>query len=258
MNRLTALDRTFVRRSAQIVCRGLLVAVAAMLLSACGFRLQGETPLPFNSLYITIPQNTQFGADIRRAIRAASPNTKIIETSDMVIRATDFGDEDDADSPGAVNALKLKRAQKIAQAKLEQVAEFRSTRQVSINSQGKIEELELSLRYTYRLVDYKNRIIVPDTTLYSVRNLPFDDRVVQAKEGEAATLFKDMQKSLVTRILRRITAPDVKERWDVVQAERDEDDPEFEVANPVSAPGIIPGPWLNPSLTPSPSAINPD
>jgi len=257
MNRLTALDRNFAHHYAR-VCGRLLVGLAVLMLSACGFRLQGVTPLPFDSLYITIPQNSQFGADIRRAIRAASPNTKIIETSDMVVRATDFDESDDADSPGALNALKLKKAQKLAQAKLEQVSEIRNTRQVSLNSQGKVEELELSLRYTYRLVDAKDRIIVPDTTLYQVRNMPFDDRVVQAKEGEAATLFKDMQKSLVTRILRRITAPDVKERWDTVQAEPGEDDVEHETAKPVRLPGVVPGPWQNPSLTPNPIPINPD
>ncbi len=255
MNRLNALDSNFAHRSAQ-VCRGLVMGLAVLMLTACGFRMQGETPMPFDSIYITIPQNSQFGADIRRAIRAASPNTKIIETSDMKVRATDFDAYDDADSPGALNALKLKKAQKLAEAKLEQVAEFRNTRQVSLNSQGKVEELELSLRYTYRLVDAKDRIIIPDTTLYSVRNMPFDDRVVQAKEGEAATLFKDMQKNLVTRIMRRITAPDVKERWDEVQAQRSEDEPEPEIAKPVRPPGVIPGPWQNPSLTPSPIPLS--
>lgn len=257
MNRLRAFDRILAQPFAQH-CRSLLLGLTVVLLTACGFRLQGVTPMPFDSLYITIPQNSQFGADIRRAIRAASPNTKIVETSDMEIKATDFSADDDADSPGAVNALKLKKAQRLAQAKLEQVAEFRNTRQVSLNSQGKVEELELSLRYTYRLVDAKDRIIVPDTTLYAVRNMPFSDSVVQAKEGEAATIFKDMQKSLVTRIMRRITAPDVKERWDVVQAERGEDDLEYEKAKPARLPSVIPGPWQNPSLTPNPIPINPD
>ena len=142
MNRLTAFNINFAQNSSRVACR-LLLGLAVLMLTACGFRMQGETPMPFDSLYITIPQNSQFGADIRRAIRAASPNTKIIETSDMVVRATDFDVDDNADSPGALNALKLKKAQKLAQAKLEQVAEFRNTRQVSLNSQGKVEELEL-------------------------------------------------------------------------------------------------------------------
>ena len=257
MNCLTALDKNFAHHSAR-VCGRLLLGLAALMLTACGFRMQGVTPMPFDSLYITIPQNSQFGADMRRAIRAASPNTKIIEISDMNVKATDFDDNYDADSPYALNSIKYLKAQKLAQAKLEQVAEIRNTRQVSLNSQGKVEEFELSLRYTYRLVDAKNRIIVPDTTLYQIRSLPYDDRVVQAKESEAATLFKDMQKSLVTRILRRITAPDVKERWDAVQAESAEGDVEFEIAKPARLPSVTPGIWQNPSLTPNPIPVNPD
>jgi LPS-assembly lipoprotein len=257
MNCLTALDKIFAYGFARTLSR-ILLGMAALLLTACGFRMQGTTPMPFDSIYITIPQNSQFGADIRRAIRAASPNTKIIEISDMVVKATDFDENYDADSAYAISAIKYLKTQKLAQAKLEQVSEFRNTRQVSLNSQGKVEEFELSLRYTYRLVDAQNRIIVPDTTLYQVRNLPYDDRVVQAKEGEAVTLFKDMQKSLVTRIIRRITAPDVKERWDAVQAESGDNEIEFEIAKPARLPSVTPGLWQNPSLTPNPIPISPD
>lgn len=261
MNRLTAFDTPSAcptwRASARLG-RWLFTGLAALMLTACGFRMQGETPLPFDSLYITIAQNSQFGADLRRAIRAASPKTRIVEESDMTIRATDFDPDDDADRPGALAAMKLVKAKKLAQAKLEQVSELRTTRQVSLNSQGKIEELELSLRYTFRLVNAKDQVIIPDTTLVSVRNLPFDDRVVQAKEGEAATLFKDMQKSLVTRILRRITAPDVKERWDLVESARGEDEDEIATVRPAPLPGVIPGVLQNPSLTPAPIPISPE
>ncbi len=261
MNRLTAFDINSAgpaRLAYARLCRWLLVGLAAAMLTACGFRLQGETPLPFDSLYITIPQNSQFGADLRRAIRAASPQTRIVETSDMTVRATDFDPDDDADSPGALASKRLAKAMRMAQAKLEQVSELRTTRQVSLNSQGKIEELELSLRYTFRLVNAKDQIIIPDTTLLSVRTLPFDDRVVQAKEGEAASLFKDMQKSLVTRILRRITAPDVRERWELVQSARGEDEEEIATIKPAPLPGVIPGVLQNPSLTPAPIPISPE
>jgi len=37
-----------------------------MLLSACGFALRGVTPMPFDTLYVGIPDNSQFGADVRR------------------------------------------------------------------------------------------------------------------------------------------------------------------------------------------------
>ena len=229
-----------------------------LALSGCGFQLQGVMPMPFSSLSINIPQNSQFGADLRRAIHAVSPDTKLIEPRDMVVTASDLEETDDPENKATIDRIKAAKVRKLAAARLEQLADIRGTRSVSINAQGKPEEFELSLRYTFRLVTAKNQIILPDTTLYAIRSMPFDDRVVQAKEGEAATLFKDMQRSMVARILRRITAPDITQRWQRLAASTDEDDETIETVAPVSTPGITPNLWQNPSLTPVPMTVNPN
>ena len=228
------MTRSFVR-----VLLGLLVVV----LSGCGFKMQGVTPMPFDSLAITIPQNSQFGADVRRAIRAASPNTLIIEPSEA--KPIVPGEKRTADSKSA------------PQARLEQVSEVRNARIVSLNAQGKPEEFELTLVYTFRLVNAKNQIILPDTTISAARAMPFDERVVQAKEGEAVTLYRDMQKSLVARMMRRLTAPDIKQRWDMLNTSSKDDPETNEVALPIQAPSDIPRPWQNPSLMPLPIPVNP-
>ncbi|MDP4591015.1 MAG: LPS assembly lipoprotein LptE [Burkholderiaceae bacterium] len=214
-------------------------------LSGCGFQLQGTTPLPFETLSITIPENTQFGADVRRAIKAASPNTTIIEPSDS---ASEFIRNPNAslNNVGSMTStLTVENKTTIQsnqtrqptqteskpvpyQAQLQQISESRNARVVSLNAQGRVEEYELTLKFVFRIVNSKNEIILPDTVLTSIRELPFDDRVVQAKESEQATLFRDMQKSLVARIVRRIAAPDVKQRYDALLAApktEDNDDP---------------------------------
>ncbi|AWB35727.1 hypothetical protein DBV39_08530 [Orrella marina] len=162
-----------------------------ILLTACGFRLQGTTPLPFERLSITIPDNTQFGADVRRAIRAASPDTVIVSNEPL-----------------------LKGEKPNFQAQLQQVSVSRNIREVSLNPQGRVEEYELTLIFTFRLVNARSEIILPDTTLVTVRDLPYDDNVVQAKEGEIATLFEQMQRSMVDRLMRRITSPDVIQTYE--------------------------------------------
>ncbi len=167
----------------------LLVVVLALAVSACGFRLQGSIPLPFDALYMKVPDNSAFGADLRRAIKAASPNTVLV---------------DDVSVP--------------YDAALQQISETRNAREVSLNAQGRVEEYELTLTYTFNLVSADGDIILPNTTLRAVRNLPFDDRVVQAKEGEEATLFRQMQTSLISRIVRRISAPDVAQRYEELKA----------------------------------------
>lgn len=176
-------------RQQHATLRWFVLLVIATLLAACGFRMQGRTPLPFETLYVSIPDNTQFGADIRRAIKAASPQTIIIDS-----------------------------ASESYQAQLQQINETRTAREVSLNAQGRVEEYELTLTYSFRIVAANKELILPDTTLVVQRNLPFDDRVIQAKEVEQATLFKQMQSSLVSRIMRRISAPDVADRFAKVQA----------------------------------------
>jgi LPS-assembly lipoprotein len=224
--------------------RVFLLGMLGISLAGCGFKMQGITPLPFDSLTISIPQNSQFGADVRRAVRAASPNTKIIEpaTSKLV-------------APG--EKLRVDPAS-LAQARLVQVSSVRNSRIVSLNAQGKAEEFELTLVYTFRLVNAKNQIILPDTTLSAARSMPFDDRVVQAKEGEAATLFRDMQKSMVVRIIRRLTAPDVKQRWDELNANPGSEEDSIEQVAPAQEPSVLPTPWQNPPLIPLPIPVNPD
>jgi LPS-assembly lipoprotein len=200
--------------------------------------------MPFDSLNITIPQNSQFGADVRRAIRAASPGIVIIEPT--------------AAKPIVPGEKRTIDPKTIAQAKLEQVSEVRTSRIVSLNARGKPEEFELTLVYTFRLVTAKNQIILPNTTLSAARAMPFDERVVQAKEGEAVTLYRDMQKSLVSRMMRRLTAPDIKQRWDEIKASTPADEENVETAIPIQAPADnLPTPWQNPSLTPLPIPVNP-
>jgi LPS-assembly lipoprotein len=234
MNMHPAVRSCFQIRLTRLWC-WIVLGMTGLLVVGCGFKMQGSVPLPFKSLHITIPQNTQFGADVRRAIQAISPDTRLIELSDAT----------------------TKQVRELAQARLEQLDETRQQRIVALNAQGKVEEFELTLKFTFRLVNAKDQVILPATTLTATRSMPFDERVVQAKEGEAATLFKDMQKSLVTRIVRRISAPDITQRWETLSNATGEEAEKIETVAPVNEPALVPPMWQNPSLTPPPVSINP-
>jgi len=188
----------------------LRLTVAALLMSAltaCGFQMRGTTELPFDSIYIGIPDNTLFGAEIRRSIRAVSP--------------------------GTVQAA----APEDAQVRLQNLGLTRDRREVSLSPQGRVEEYELSLTFIYRLIDRDGRVLIPDTTLTVARDLPYDAQVVQAKQGEMEMLYQTMQRSLVDRIIRRLTAPDVREaarRADAARAGEQTED------LPLVAPDIAP------------------
>lgn len=161
--------------------RGMLLAVlaATVLLAACGFRLKGVTPLPFQTLYTNIAENSAFGVSLRRAITAASPHTQIVADPAQ------------------------------AEARLIQLANNQRLRELSIDADGRVEDYELNLEFVFQLVDASGRLIIPPTTLRASRELPYDDTMVQAKQSEITTIFQQMQQSMVDRVLRLLSAPDV-------------------------------------------------
>jgi LPS-assembly lipoprotein len=210
-------------------CRLAGAAVLCLMLTGCGFSMQGQTPLPFDNMYIGIQENSKFGADMRRAFIAASPATMIEE-----------------------NPL-------VAQAQLQQLAYVKSMREVALNSLGQIEEYELTLRVTVQLTDGKGQVIMPAQTFTSIRNMPYDPNVIQAKEGEMATIFKDMERSMVGRIVRRVTSPDVVERAERLAATGTTEisgDP-AQLARPATGPApVAPDALQRQQMAPSPTAIS--
>ena len=230
------------------------MGLAVLVLAGCGFRLQGETPLPFKTMSITIPENTQFGADIRRAIKASSPNTEIIELDDLNKAFQDV-DPKNTQAVASANLSKISLLSTSTEAQLQQVSEIRAARPVSLNAQGRVEEFELTLQYTIRLIDSKGQVILPDTTFTAVRDMPYDDRFAQAFAIEQATMFKDMQSGLVSRILRRITSQDVIERARNLSrtgTPEKNDVPAQVVAPSLRNEPVVPQQLLMPPLTPNP------
>ncbi|QDQ86590.1 hypothetical protein FMZ60_02540 [Alcaligenaceae bacterium SJ-26] len=154
----------------------------ALLLSlaACGFTMRGTTPLPFDTLYVGVPDNTQFGAELRRALRAASPTTRLV---------TDSGEAD---------------------ARLQQVQRTQTRREVSLDPNGRVEEYELGVYYIFRLTDKAGEPLIPDIILSATQDMPYSDDIVQAKQGEMTLLYRSLEESLIGRLINRLTAPDVK------------------------------------------------
>lgn len=199
--------------------RGLACIALCLLLAACGFRMKGVSPLPFTTLYTNIAENSEFGAGLRRAVVASSPATRFV------------------DEPAD------------AQARLTQLVNRQSLRELSIDAEGQVEEYELNLEFVFQLTDDKGHLVLPPTTLRSIRELPYDPNVVQAKEGEIAMVFKEMRQSLIDQIVRRLSAPEVTEAFEQA-ATLPANEGEAE-AGPVPAESIVPVPDLD-----SPSSLS--
>lgn len=160
-----------------------------LLIAACGFRLKGVAPLPFDTLYTNIAENSAFGANLRRAIVASSPHTRFVS------------DPQDGE------------------ARLIQLANQQSRRELSIDADGQVEEYELNLQFAFQLTDAHGRIILPPTVLRATREVPYDPDDAQAKQAEIRMIFEDMQQSMVARIVRHLSAPDVVEAFEQARKE---------------------------------------
>ena len=215
MPNLQSSPRFYGTSSAQQCLRAMACIALCVMIAACGFRLKGVSPLPFDTLYTNIAENSAFGAQIRRAIMASSPNTRFVS--------------EPAD----------------AQARLIQISTEQSLREVSIDAQGLVEEYELTLVFVFQLTDAAGRVILPPTTLMTTREIPYDATVVQAKQGEIGALFLEMQQSQVDRIVRRIASPDVAEAFEKAALQPADGKPANDVPMTPLKKSDAPTPWIN-------------
>jgi len=160
---------------ARLLKSALLALTAALLLSACGFQLRGSATLPFETIFLEIPEGNVMGAELRRNLRAGT-NVKVVENK--------------AD----------------AQAVLTRVSELRNKIILSINSAGRVREFRLRYVFNYSLIDKNGKDLAPPASLSLERDYAYSDNQVLAKEQEEVLLYRDMQNDLVQQIIRRLAA----------------------------------------------------
>ena len=153
--------------------RTLLVALA-LSLTACGFQLRGAYTLPYESIYIAAPDFSVVGAGLKRAIRTTG-STRLAEDA------------------------------KDAQAIFRPTGEVRLPTILSLSSAGRVREKRLTYRYSFRVVDGKERSLIAPVTVELFRDITYADSDVLAKTQEEELLWRDMESDLVQQLLRRLS-----------------------------------------------------
>lgn len=153
----------------------LLLALLAVLLSACGFQLRGAYSLPYESLYIGMADYSVIGAGLKRSIRSTG-STRLAEKADD------------------------------AQASFIPGAEAKETLILSLSSAGRVREKRLRYRFAYRIVDPKGRDLVLPGRVELFRDITYADSDVLAKTQEEDLLWRDMENDLVQQLMRRLAA----------------------------------------------------
>lgn len=154
----------------------LVAATAAAALAGCGFQLRRIQPLKFQSVELAgFTSHSPLEHQLRLAIEATG--TKVVDSL-----------------PEAETVLRC------LQESREQVA-------VVSTAAGQVRELNLRLRFRFRLTRVRNdEVLVKDAELLLTRDLTFNETDALAKQQEADFLFRAMQTDMVDQVMRRLAA----------------------------------------------------
>ena len=148
---------------------------ATLLLTACGFQLRGSYSLPYDKLYIALPETNALRATLKRNIEA-STQTRVVGEA------------------------------KEAEAILTVLADVPSKNVLSINSAGRVAEYQLIRIFTFQVTDKNGKPLLPSGTISMHRDITFNDSEVLSKESEESLLWRDIENDLVQQLLRRLAA----------------------------------------------------
>lgn len=155
--------------------RILAIVLLGLVTAACGFQLRGQAKLPFETLYVAIPQISELGTELKRNIIAGT-HTKLVNDPAQ------------------------------AQAILDLISEERGKSILSFDTSGRVREFQLRYRISFRVRDAHGRDYLPQSEIRLTRDISFNDAQVLSKESEELLLFRDMQSDMVQQILRRLAA----------------------------------------------------
>lgn len=161
------------RRFSRLTPHALRLTTVALclLLASCGFHLRGQSSLPFESMFIS--GSPTFATQLARAIRAGS-NTRI------------------STNP------------KDAEVTLQIVGEQNERVILSLSGSGRVREIQLRYRISYRLTDRESRELLPTSEVQLKRDLTYSDTDVLGKEQEEALLNRDMRNDAAQQVMRRL------------------------------------------------------
>ncbi|GAB1392050.1 hypothetical protein MASR1M60_02130 [Rhodocyclaceae bacterium] len=155
--------------------RTFLTALVFLMLTGCGFQLRGTATLPWETLYIGLPENSLLYHQIKRSIESGT-HTRIVNDA------------------------------KEAQASLTVLQNNHNKSILSLSAKGLVREFQLTRSFVYRIQDAKGKELIPASQIILQREMNFDDERIFAKEAEEAMIMREIEQDLVIQLLRRLSA----------------------------------------------------
>ena len=151
-----------------------------LALAGCGFRLRGALQLPFASLRSNLSEHSEIGRELRAQLQASG--VQLVE-------------------PALAGQL-----QAPAEVELTVLNEQRERAVVGITSIGQVRELQLRVRFKFRVRSGQGRDLIDDLELLQERDLSYDEALVLGKQAEEELLYREMQSDIVRQLMRRLAA----------------------------------------------------
>ena len=156
--------------------RGTLVCLAglagASVLGGCGFALRQTPPLPFSRIALTgFAARSPLAVELRERLAASA---QVVDT------------------PGQAEVV------------LQVRTDARSRTVVASTASGQVRELQLRIKFEFRLVTPGGRELIPSTELLQSRDMSYSETNALAKAQEQAEIYAAMQADLVQQLLRRL------------------------------------------------------
>lgn len=152
-----------------------LALVLTGLLGGCGFKLRGNQSFAFTSIAISPSTAGALTKELRRSLA------------------------------GMVQVLAIDAPPAQAQVVLQVLSEEREKVVVGVNSSGQVRELQLRLRFKFRLTTGQGQELIAGDEIVQQRDISYNESAALAKETEEAVLYRDMQSDIVQQLLRRLS-----------------------------------------------------
>lgn len=148
------------------------MAVAFLVLSACGFQLRGEAPMGLKSLHVTTVAPSLVAAEIRRQLAGGparlAPDSRAAEVHVRILS---------------------ENAEKTIQ---------------TLTGTGRVFDFQLRLRVGFEATDASGKALIEPTEFEVRRIISYSETAPLAKEAEEQLLFHDMRVEAAAQVLRRV------------------------------------------------------
>lgn len=151
-----------------------LILITLLTLSACGFHLRGQLPLPENASVLYVDANaTEFRGELIDGLRTAGATI--------------------VDEPALAKAtLKIKD-------------EYAEREALTVNTDGKATSYKLHYTIDFSIVDAEEKVLKENAVSES-RQYSFESGQATLQEREEAELLEEMRKELVLKLIRQLGA----------------------------------------------------